>query len=211
MSTVCNDVPRLTWLAQKQVDGIGAGKAKENVGKGYNQNMIGPQRVVIRTWVPKQVSSTIHKPNETEDAIPREGSGWGNAIFAKGKETVTKGMDLGGNHQTQTRAVDPSTSGEKDIIRPLETDRESLAAGVSNDDEETLDGESLAYHLEEEGLLTEQLTRDFLDEEAEQKDIEFGFNSIASLFGVANADGEDALRQDNGTDHSNVNLLTNYV
>ncbi|KAF7801232.1 uncharacterized protein G2W53_040343 [Senna tora] len=49
--------------------------------------------------------------------------------------------------------MDPSTYGEKDIIRPLETDRESLTERVSNDDEETLD-----------------------EEEGEQKEIEFGFD-----------------------------------
>ncbi|KAF7836922.1 nuclear pore complex protein NUP214 isoform X2 [Senna tora] len=114
---------------------------------------------------------------------------------------------------------DPSTSGRTKCLEP-ETDSSSSEA----EEGEFLDEASIiSFFDNEEGLLIEQLEKEYEDQERDQKRrLDDGLEGVASLlemdggegdirpsfFPMASIDGEVAFCKDKGTEHVSVNLLS---
>ncbi|KAF7824391.1 ATP-dependent zinc metalloprotease FTSH 12, chloroplastic isoform X1 [Senna tora] len=135
------------------------------------------------TWVAKGIDKAkkgTEVMGSVLGAVSGEGSDYNSSTHAssKGKEVIQE-VDLG-----------PSCSGTKgEMTSHSFFDVEALSSDTS--DTETVDDDSLISHFEnEEGLLIEQLEREFVEEQKQQnKEAEVPFDGFAVLFG---GEGEEA-------------------
>ncbi|KAF7837115.1 callose synthase 9 [Senna tora] len=171
---------------ESRVEELGQVKAQSSLKKVVNGSDGGRNeaiRPLALTWVAKGVDK-VKKGTEVMGSVlgpvSGEGSEYNSSTHAssKGKEVIQE-VDLG-----------PSCSGTKgEMTSHSFFDAEALSSDTS--DTETVDDDSLISHFEnEEGLLIEQLEREFMEEQKQQnKEAEVPLDGFAVLFG---GEGEEA-------------------
>ncbi|KAF7844649.1 hypothetical protein G2W53_001554 [Senna tora] len=171
---------------ESRVEELGQVKAQSSLNKvakgsdGVRNEAIRPLALM---WVAKGVDKAkkgTEVMGSVLGAVSGEGSDYNSSTHAssKGKEVIQE-VDLG-----------PSCSGTKgEMTSHSFFDAEALSSDTS--DTETVDDDSLISHFEnEEGLLIEQLEREFVEEQKQQnKEAEVPLDGFAVLFG---GEGEEA-------------------
>ncbi|KAF7841540.1 retrotransposon protein, putative, unclassified [Senna tora] len=152
--------------------------------------------------------------------------GIGETVTTKVGESVPRGAPCKGkakkeaHKNTNVTLRDPSSSG---VIKGLEPETDSSSSEA--EEGEFLDEASIiSFFDNEEGLLIEQLEKEYEEQERDHKRrLDDGLEGVASLlemgegdimasfFHMACNDGEVALCKDKGTEHVSVNLLSNEV
>ncbi|KAF7837560.1 myosin-6-like isoform X2 [Senna tora] len=178
---------------ESRVEELGQVKAQSSLKKVVNGSDGGRNeaiRPLALTWVAKGVDK-VKKGTEVMGSVlgpvSGEGSEYNSSTHAssKGKEVIQE-VDLG-----------PSCSGTKgEMTSHSFFDAEALSSDTS--DTETVDDDSLISHFEnEEGLLIEQLEREFMEEQKQQnKEAEVPLDGFVVLFG---GEGEEATHVDDLT------------
>ncbi|KAF7831740.1 uncharacterized protein G2W53_014073 [Senna tora] len=160
------------------------------------------------------------------DVRGAELAGMGETATTKVGESMPRGASCKGKAKnealdnTNVTLRDPSSSG---VIKGLEPEMDSSSS--EEEEGEFLDEASIIYFFDkEEGLLIEQLEKEYEEQERDQKRrLDDGLKGVASLLEMgegdimapfshkACGDGEVALCKDKGTEHFSVNLLSNEV